>query len=122
MKYRYLAIALAIPLMGASCNFNSTVSAICGGVSQAYVYYDEVAASGVLSASVQNYNNAIRREVNYACANPTTVTPAQMAGIAAKAYVALKAAYAKGGDSTAAQMGYSKITDLKRLLEAARRK
>lgn len=125
MKLFFLPV-LALVSMGATqCNFNDVVVRACNGLDDAYEYYDEIAASGALSMTVQYNVGVFRTQSDRACANPSSVTPAQMAGIAAGAYKALKAAYQQGqgqGDADeAATRGLEKIEDIRAMLERYRK-
>lgn len=122
MRYIFTLLTLSLLLMGQTCQerARAVFIATCNGLDQAYEYYDEVAASGVLSQQRINQVAFFRAESDKACAN-TNATPQQLARVAANAYAALNAAFREGGELNSARMGYAKITDLKRLVDQARR-
>lgn len=123
MKQIATMLALALPIMGATCQdqLRSVLTQTCDGLAVAYAHYDAVAESGVVSAFNMARVAAVRQQSDYLCANPASATTVSVTAVAAKAYVALNAAFKQGGSLSDAKAGYSKVQDLKGLLDKARR-
>jgi hypothetical protein len=125
MKQLKLLLALpvlAVALMGASCDakLQNVLVQTCDGLKIAYAHYDAVAESGVLSARVIQRVAVVRQQTDALCANPGSATTVTVTAIAAKAYLALNAAFREGGNTKEARLGYTKVQGLRTLLEKAK--
>lgn len=89
--------ALAIPLMAATCNSRDVLVRTCNALNDAYAHYDAVAASEAISAGTMAKVNVVRKQTNDICTSPETATTITLTAAAARAYVALNAAFREGG-------------------------
>jgi hypothetical protein len=123
MKTLFTVLALTSATMLAACNDNlrSTLVQTCDGLAVAYAHYDAVEATGAVSASTVRKVALARRQTDRVCDNPASATTISVTAAASSAYIALNAAFREGGEMRSAQMGYSKITDLKRIADAVRK-
>lgn len=123
---KHLKLILAVPfiafaLMAASCNEKLTTVVIqtCDGLEVAYTHYDAIKEA--VSAKTQRQVAFAREQSDRICTNPASTTSVSLAAAAARTYTALRAAFAEGGELNDARVGYSKIENLRKLIEQARR-
>jgi len=122
LKTSLLVAVLALPLMAATCTdqLRATLVQTCDGLREAYSYYDEVAASGALSAQTISRVAFARTQTDALCSNPELATPLTITRVAANAYVVLNAAFREGGQFSSAKVGYAKVQNLKKILQQAK--
>lgn len=123
MRLIATVLALTLPLMAAKCEdqLRSVLTQTCDGLDVAYAHFDAVVASGVLKTSTITKVALVREQTNALCTNPGSATTVSITAVAARAYVALNAAFREGGNQNSAKLGYVKVHDLKALLEKARK-
>lgn len=123
MKYRFLTLALILPLGAATCQdqLRSTLTQTCDGLDVVYAHYDAVAQVGVVPAVNMKWVETARQQTDRVCASPGTATTVSVTAAAAQAYLALNAAFKASKSKVDSRLGYTKLQDLKRLLEQARR-
>ena len=123
MKIAATLLALSLPLMGATCeDARALLVKTCNTLADTYAHYDAVAASGVVSKINMARVAAVRAQTDDICASPETATTISITAAAARAYVALNAAFKQGGTLRDAKVGYSQIIDLRRIADKARSK
>lgn len=123
MKLAATLLALTLPLMAAKCDdARAILVKTCNTLADTYAHYDAVAASGALSARTQARVAAVRAQTDDICTSPETATTISITAAAARAYVALNAAFREGGTLRDAKVGYTQVQNLKVFLEEARRK
>jgi hypothetical protein len=106
MKTLFTVLALTSATMLAACNDNLRSTLV---------------QTGAVSASTVRKVALARRQTDRVCDNPASATTISVTAAASSAYIALNAAFREGGEMRSAQMGYSKITDLKRIADAVRK-
>lgn len=123
MKLSVTLLALALPLMAAKCDdqLRSVLTQTCDGLEVAYAHYDAVVASGVLKTSTITKVALVREQSNALCTNPGSATTVSVTAVAARAYVALNAAFREGGTLRDAKVGYTQVENLRGILEKARK-
>lgn len=122
LKLLFALPILAVALMGAQCQkLTDVVTQTCDGLQVAYEHYDAIKETGALSARVIRDVDLARQQTDRVCTNPAGASTVTLAAAAARSYVALKAAFAQGGDMSSAKLGYAKIEGLRSALEKARR-
>lgn len=124
LKYVGLLMALTLPLMAAKCDeqLRSVLTQTCDGLNVAYAHYDALVDGGVISTSRQAKIAVVRQQTDALCANPGSATTVSVTAIAARAYVQLSAAFREAGNAPAAKLGYSKVENLRKVLEEAKKK
>lgn len=123
MKIAATVLALALPLMAAKCDdARALLVKTCATLDETYAHYDAVAASGVVSKINMARVEAVRAQTTDICTSPETATTISITAAAARAYVALNAAFKQGGTLRDAKVGYTQVRGLRAILEAARSK
>lgn len=123
LKSFLLLPVAALALIAASCD-DRLAAQTCNSLAEIYLHYDNVKASGVIPVKYTRPVDTGRVYVDQACANPEDLSTAQLAGIAARAYVALRAAleYGQGqGDADyEASVALDKLEILRAKLQKVR--
>lgn len=116
-SFAVIAIVGLAFLSGCQDQLRANLVKTCSALADAYAHYDAVVEAGAVSERTKARVAFVRRQTDDLCTSPETATTLTITATAARAYVALNAAFKEGGELSDARVGYVKVQNLKKFLE-----